>query len=93
MKKLFLILLVTIGLFSCGKTDISSNYLPTRDICDKPYTVTNIKGNFTNKHFCVYNLQNHTDFLTFDNSIFVVDSVGRFAIGDTVQILLIKIKK
>jgi len=80
--KLFLVLICVIGLFSC------SNNIATGKIITKPYVVCSIES-FEGK-LCKYNLSTGVIFIGYKNDISVVDSVGKFAIGDSIQMLMHK---
>jgi hypothetical protein len=83
--KLFFILFFSVFLFSCGRN------LPTGKIKEKPYIVKSITdANIYSEGTCRYVLTTGVDYYYFRDNIEVVDSIGKFVIGDSVSIYLIK---
>lgn len=92
MKKLIILLLVLV-LYSCDDGDVFT----TTPNASKPYIVEEINRiktmNTDNIHFCRYSLSTYTGYIYYVNHITVEDSIGKFAIGDTVRFELKMITK
>lgn len=82
MKKIFL-LIVTIVMLSC-------NYIPTSKSLDSPYIVRSIDEFYTNEKLCVYQISTGAEYAYYNDDLSVVDSIGKFSIGDSVYISLNK---
>ena len=82
-KKIFLgLVVISLFLNSCGGKIPTGNYL------DDPYVVKSI--NELERDFCVYSVSTGAGYVNYRNNIEVVDSIGKFAIGDTI---IFKIEK
>ncbi len=81
--KIKIVILATVCslLSSCG-----SDLPTTRNI--KPYIVKSIDGH--NDKLCKYNLETGADYVSYDDNITVVDSIGKWVIGDSLIITLNK---
>lgn len=75
-------LIISTSLLSCSVD------LPAGFAIEEPYIVKSIDG--FSSELCKYNLSTNTDFLYFIDEISVVDSIGKFNIGDSVRINLNK---
>jgi len=82
LTKAFFILLVSVCLFSC-------NNLPTRNAINEPYIINSIEE--WTKTMCKYKMSNGTSYAFYDNDISVIDTIGKFAIGDSVVLSLNKL--
>lgn len=82
LTKAFFILLVSVCLFSCGSD------LPTNEAMKDPYIVKSIET--LEGKLCKYNLETGYDYITYRDNITVVDSIGKFVIGDSVRLSLNK---
>lgn len=80
--KAFFILIVSVCLFSCGSN------LPTNKTMEKPYIVKSIET--FDKGLCLYNLETGVDHINYRDNISVVDSIGKFVIGDSIALFLNK---
>ena len=79
MKKFLLLAIIAIGFTSC-------NYLPTGNVLEDPYIVISIER-FSPK-LCKYIISTETDYLNFKDNVIVIDSIGKYVIGDSVILLL-----
>lgn len=79
-----LALLSTIFLCSCGSN------IPTKDVIDKQYIVTSIESH-DNTVLCTYNLETGVDYIQYQDNVSVVDSIGKFVIGERVYFSLNKL--
>lgn len=82
MKNAFLAAILSVFMFSC-----ESN-LPTNRFIEEPFIVKSIETHFQDTVVCVYNLQTRIDYVYYISTIAVVDSIGKFAIGDSVMFIL-----
>jgi hypothetical protein len=82
VTKTFFMLIVSICLFSCG------SYIPTDSVRIDPYVVQSIE--VFDYGLCKYNLVTGFDHINYRDNITVVDSIGKFVIGDTLQFSLNK---
>lgn len=81
MKKLFII--SSIILASCGRM------IPIGTILEnQPYIVQSIDW-YASTH-CRYNLSTNEENLSFKDNLTIVDSIGKFKIGDTLRFSLYK---
>lgn len=69
-------------LFSCGSK------LPTDNAIKYPYIVKSIET--LEGKLCIYNIETGHDYALYIDNISVVDSVGKFVIGDSVRFSLNK---
>jgi len=76
--KIFLISFVIFSLFSCQPS------VPTKEVDTKPYVVKSIEEFEFKLGLCVYKLKADIDNTSFIDYISVVDSIGKFNIGDSV---------
>lgn len=81
---LLILLVLSMVLFSCG------NKIPTGDIdiTGNPYRVTKITEFSTG--ICTYHIKTGVDYTNYADNLIIVDSIGKFTIGDTVYISLNK---
>ncbi len=86
MKIKLLILSLGLFLYSCGDN------LPTGKVIQDPYIVVSIKESFKWKHMCQYNLSTGQDYMDFRDDISIIDSIGKFNVGDSVRLYTIKSK-
>ena len=82
LTKAFFILIVSVCLFSCGSN------LPTNKTMETPYIVKSIET--FDKGLCLYNLETGVDNINYRDNISVVDSIGKFVIGDSIALFLNK---
>ena len=82
LTKAFFILLVSVCLFSCGSV------LPTNEAIKDPYIVKSIET--LEGKLCKYNLATGFNYINYCDNITVVDSIGKFVIGDSVRLSLNK---
>lgn len=75
MKKLLIILLIASGLYSC-------TYIPTTKQAPNPYIVVSIEQWVSN--LCKYDLETGYDNINYQDDITIVDSIGKFVIGDSI---------
>lgn len=80
--KVFFILLVSVYLYSCGSD------LPTNEVMKDPYIVKSIET--LEGNLCRYNLETGFYYINYRDNITVVDSIGKFVIGDSVRLSLNK---
>lgn len=64
----------------------SCDNLPTRNAIKEPYIINSICE--WNNTMCKYTMSNGTSYVFYDNEISVIDTIGKFAIGDSVVISL-----
>lgn len=69
-------------LISCGY------YLPTNKVLKDPYIVISFESYGDN--MCKYNLETGMDYIDFQDNISVIDSIGKFMIGDSLRLSLNK---
>lgn len=86
MKNILISLILILILSSC---DFGAN-LPMDKQLPEPYHVVTI-SKFT-KTLCRYELETGTDYSYYKDNIFVIDSIGKFAIGDTLSLSINKRK-
>ena len=82
LTKAFFILIVSVCLFSCDSN------LPTNKTMENPYIVKSIET--FDKGLCLYNLETGVDNINYMDNISVVDSIGKFVIGDSIALFLNK---
>lgn len=70
---------LAVVLFSC-------NNIPTRNVIKEPYVIYKIEE--WSKGMCKYSISNGTTYAFYNNDISVIDSIGKFTIGDIVFISL-----
>lgn len=89
MKKLLLILGISILLFGCG------DYTPMeRQALINPFKVVKIESvsQAEFKGLCVYRVETGVDHLSYIDNYQVLDSIGKFNIGDVVYFTLNKVR-
>jgi len=79
MKKF--LLLLTIILSSC-------HYLPTGNVMEDPYIVKSIERYCSIRGLCKYNISTGLDNINYIDDITIIDSIGKFTIGDSVVLCL-----
>lgn len=75
MKKLLIILLIASGLYSCS-------YIPTNKQVSDPYVVVSIER--FDGNLCRYDLETGYDNIGYKDDITIVDTIGKFSIGDSI---------
>lgn len=81
-KNILLTVIIGVCLISCRGN------LPTSKVIDDPYIVKSIET--YDRILCVYNLETGQDYPNFIDDVSVVDTIGKFTIGDTVCFVLKK---
>lgn len=80
MKKL---LIISLFLVACDTR------IATKDALFIKPVVYKIE-NFGSSIYCEYYINTYTDYVYYDDDIIIVDTIGKFSIGDTVNIITIK---
>jgi len=80
MKTILILFISIILLSSCGSN------LPMDNQIEKPYRVVKISGHGYNTSLCQYDLETGQDHISFIDNISIIDSIGKFAIGDSIKL-------
>ena len=80
MKTILILFISIILLSSCGSN------LPMDNQITKPYRVVKISEQGYSKSLCQYDLETGQDHINFIDNICIVDSIGKFAIGDSINL-------
>ena len=83
-----MLLLVAFILTSCGNTEVITT---EKNVIN--YTVHSVysMSDTDNPKFCRYYISTGKDYVTFNDNVFIRDSIGKFSISDT--IVLVPMKK
>lgn len=84
MKNVVLAVIVSVFMFSCDSK------IPANRKLEEPYIVKSINSFYQDTVVCVYHLSTGVEYWNYTDNVPVVDSIGKFAIGDSVMFILDK---